>query len=129
MQIHMISAANGSARFNEVIAPGKSTDLFARRQSVIAAVLLMRTPGIPMLLQGQEFMMGGNFNDWRGLDWENVEKYEGIVKAYRQLISLRKNTHGVSVGLTGRSVNLFHVDEENKVIAYHRWRTADQRMM
>jgi len=118
------SAANGSARLNEVIAPGKSADLFARRQSVLAAVLLLTAPGIPMLLQGQEFMMGGNFNDWKGLDWDNVEKYSGIVKAYEELISLRKNTHGVSAGLTGRSINIFHVDEDNKVIAYHRWRNG-----
>jgi len=118
------SAANGSARFNEVIAPGKSAGLFARRQSVLAAVLLLTAPGIPMLLQGQEFMMDGNFNDWKGLDWSNTETYSGIVKAYQHLIALRKNMHGVSAGLTGRSINLFHVDEDNKVIAYHRWRNG-----
>ena len=118
------TAANGSARLNEVIAPGKSAELFARRQSLLAAVLLMTSPGIPMLLQGQEFMMGGNFNDWEGLEWENVEKYAGIVDAYRHLIALRKNNNGISAGLAGRSINLFHVDENNKVIAYHRWQNG-----
>lgn len=118
------SAANGSARLNEVIAPGKSAGLFARRQSLLAAVLLLTAPGIPMLLQGQEFMMGGNFNDWKGLDWENVETHKGIVEAYQQLIALRKNTRGVSAGLTARPINLFHVDEHNKVIAYHRWQNG-----
>lgn len=121
------SAANGSARFNEVIAPGKSAGLFARRQSLLAAVLLLTAPGIPMILQGQEFMMSGNFNDWKGLDWENAEAYKGIVEAYRELICLRKNTRGVSAGLSGRSFNLFHVDEDNKVIAYHRWQNGGSK--
>ena len=118
------SAANGSARFNEVIAPGKSAGVFARRQSLLAAVLILTAPGIPMLLQGQEFMMSGNFNDWEGLEWQNAETYKGIVEAYRQLIALRKNVRGASAGLSGRSINLFHVDEHNKVIAYHRWQNG-----
>jgi 1,4-alpha-glucan branching enzyme len=115
------TAANGSARLNELIAPGKSASLHARRQSLIAATLLLTAPGIPMLLQGQEFMMGGSFSDWLALDWSLAETWSGIVDAHRHLISLRKNVGGVSAGLVGKSVNLFHVDEDNKVIAYHRW--------
>lgn len=118
------SAANGSARFNEVIAPGKSDGLFARRRALLAAVLLLSAPGVPMLLQGQELMMSGNFNDWQGLDWTKAETHKGIVEAYRQLIGLRQNKHGVSAGLSGRSINLFHVDEDNKVVGYHRWQNG-----
>ena len=65
--------------------------------------------------------MGGNFNDWEGLEWERAEKHGGVVEAYRQLIAFRKNAGGVSAGLTGKGINVFHVDEENKVVAYHRW--------
>ncbi|HSX31401.1 MAG TPA: alpha-amylase family glycosyl hydrolase [Candidatus Saccharimonadales bacterium] len=115
------TAANGSARLNEAVAPGKSSSLFARQQSLIAAALVLTAPGIPMLCQGQEFMQGGSFNDWQGLDWNRAEVYDGIVQAYRQLIALRQNKLGVTAGLTGQSVNLFHVDEGNKVLAYHRW--------
>jgi 1,4-alpha-glucan branching enzyme len=93
------SAANGSARLNEVIAPGKAVELFARRQSVLAATLLLTAPGIPMLLQGQEFVMYGDFNDWEGLDWANAEKYKGIVVAYHDLIALRRNLKGLTAGL------------------------------
>jgi 1,4-alpha-glucan branching enzyme len=118
------SAANGSARLNEVLSPGKSTDLFARQQLLLAAALLLTAPGIPMLLQGEEFMMNGNFNDWEGLDWRNADVYAGIVKAYRDLIALRRNMSGLSAGLSGRSMNLFHVNENDKVIAYHRWQNG-----
>lgn len=115
------SAANGNARLNEQIAPGQADGLFARRQSLIGAALMLTAPGIPMLFQGQEFMQGGVFNDWQALDWERADRYAGIVEAYAHLIALRKNVHGVSAGLTGQSMNLMHVDETNKVIAYHRW--------
>lgn len=115
------SAANGSARLNEVIAFGKSAGLFARKQSLIAAGLLLTIPGRPMLFQGQEFMQGGSFNDWQGLNWKNADSCNGIILAYKHLIDLRKNKFGQSAGLTGQLANLFHVDEDNKVIAYHRW--------
>jgi 1,4-alpha-glucan branching enzyme len=115
------TAANGSARLNEVIAPGKADGLFARQQSLIAAAILLTAPGIPMLFQGQEFMTGGAFNDWESLDWSKVDRHSGMVEAYKHLVALRKNEHDVSAGLTGRDINLMHVDQENKVIAYHRW--------
>lgn len=118
------SAANGSARLNEVIAPGRSGGVFARHQSLLAAALLLTAPGTPMLFQGQEFMMGGSFNDWQRLDWDLAEQYSGVVEAYRQLIALRKNSAGTTAGLLGRAVNLYHVDENNKVIAYHRWQNG-----
>lgn len=115
------SAANGGTRFNVAIAPGEGSGLFARQQSLLAATLLLTAPGIPMLLQGQEFMMDDSFNDWEGLKWQNAETYKGIVNAYKNLIALRRNSTGTTAGLSGRLINLFHVDEVNKVIAYHRW--------
>jgi len=72
-------------------------------------------------------MMGGNFNDWKGLDWQNVKAYGGIVEAYRDLIALRRNVQGLSNGLTGRSLNLFHVNEQDKVIAFHRWQNGGSK--
>jgi 1,4-alpha-glucan branching enzyme len=121
------SAANGSARLNEVIAPGKADNLFARKQSILSAGLLLTAPGIPMLFQGQEFMENGAFNDWEGLDWAKAEHNQLITDAYRHLITLRKNTAHVSAGLTGRNVNLIHVDDVNKVIGYHRWQNGGPR--
>jgi 1,4-alpha-glucan branching enzyme len=118
------SAANGSARTNEVIAPGKADGLFARKQSMIAVALLLTTPGIPMLLQGQEFMQWGAFNDWQELNWELAERHKGIVAAHQHLIGLRKNDYGVSAGLLGKNVNILQLDEDNKVLAYHRWKNG-----
>jgi 1,4-alpha-glucan branching enzyme len=74
-----------------------------------------------MIFQGQEFLQGGAFNDWQALDWTRAEKLEGIVLAHKHLIALRKNNHGNTKGLTGQCLNILHLNEESKVLAYHRW--------
>ena len=74
-----------------------------------------------MLLQGQEFMQDGAFNEWKELDWENRQTYDGIVAAHRELIALRRNTYQTSSGLLGANTSLFHVNDNDRVLAYHRW--------
>lgn len=115
------SAANGSARLNEEVSPGNAASVYARQRSLLATAVVLTTPGIPMLLQGQEFMQDGSFNDWQALDWDRAEQFSGIVLAYKHLIALRKNAYGNTKGLLGQSVSIKHLDEENKVLAYHRW--------
>lgn len=115
------SAANGSARLSEEISPGNPSSLYARKRSLLASSIVLTAPGIPMLFQGQEFMQGGSFNDWETLDWDKAEQFDGIVLATKHLIALRKNTYGNTRGLMGSSVSIMHLNEDNKVLAYHRW--------
>jgi 1,4-alpha-glucan branching enzyme len=115
------SAANGNARLNEEVSPGNSANVYARQRSLLAAAVVLSSPGIPMLLQGQEFMQEGSFNDWQALDWDRTEQFKGIVLAYKHLIALRKNAYGNTKGLQGQSVSVKQLDEQNKVLAYHRW--------
>lgn len=115
------SAANGSARLSEEISPGNPSSVYARKRSLLASSIVLTAPGIPMIFQGQEFMQGGSFNDWETLDWEKAEQFDGIVLATRHLIGLRRNIHGNTKGLLGSSVSVMHLNEDNKVLAYHRW--------
>jgi 1,4-alpha-glucan branching enzyme len=115
------TAANGSVRLNEAITPDHADSLPARQKALLADAVTLTAPGIPMLLQGSEFMQGGSFNDWQALDWERAEKYSGIVTAHQHLIALRTNMHANTAGLSGQSTNVFHQDDTNLVIAYHRW--------
>jgi 1,4-alpha-glucan branching enzyme len=41
--------------------------------------------------------------------------------AHKHLIDLRLNRHGNTAGLLGNYTSLFHKDEINSVIGYHRW--------
>jgi len=115
------SAANGAARLSEEISPGNPSSVFARKRSLLASAIVLTAPGIPMLFQGQEFMQGGSFNDWETLDWDKAEQFDGIVLATKHLIALRKNQHGNTGGLCGPSVRIMHLNEDSKVLAYHRW--------
>jgi len=115
------TAANGSVRINEAATPGNAGSVFARQTGLLANAMMLTAPGIPMLLQGGEFMQEGNFNDWQMLNWDKTTQFAGIVLAHEHLIKLRLNEYGNTLGLTGPSIDVFHQDTGNKVIAYHRW--------
>lgn len=113
--------ANGRARVPHEISPGDPTGWFAQKRSTLAAGLVLTSPGIPMIFQGQEFLQGEWFRDDVPLDWHLNEAFRGITRLYRDLIALRLNTAGASRGLMGQFVNVFHLNEANKVIAFQRW--------
>jgi len=115
------TAANGSVRLNEAVTPGNAGSMFARQRTLLASAATLTAPGIPMLLQGQEFMQEGSFNDWQMLDWDKTEQFAGIVLAHQHLIDLRLNKHDNTRGLIGQHTNLFHRDDENNIIGFHRW--------
>ncbi len=113
--------ANGSARVPHEIDPGNADGWFAQKRSTVGGALVMTSPGIPMIFQGQEALEGGWFSDDDPLDWERIERFEGITKLYKTLIDLRLNRGGVTRGLTGRGLNVYHVNEADNVIAFQRW--------
>ena len=113
--------ANGKQRVPPTIDPGNPGSYWARKRSTLGAALTMTSPGIPMIFQGQEFLEDGWFADTDPLDWSKTTTYAGIRQLYKDLIHLRKNAGGITRGLTGQSINTFHVNDLNKIIAYHRW--------
>jgi 1,4-alpha-glucan branching enzyme len=74
-----------------------------------------------MLFQGQEFLEGGWFHDTIPVDWDQRDEFHGIVRLYRDLIRLRLNHDGLTRGLCGQFTQVYHMHDERKVIAYHRW--------
>ncbi len=115
------TAANGSVRLNEAANPGNAGSTAARQHGLIANALMLTAPGIPMLLQGGEFMQEGTFNDWQMLEWDRTQQFAGIVLAHQHLINLRLDRYRNVGGLTGAGHTTFHNDEANKVLGYHRW--------
>ena len=113
--------ANGKARVPQEINPGDPTGWHAQKRSTLAAGLVFTSPGIPMLFQGQEFLQGEWFRDDVPLDWNLNEQYQGILRLYRDLIQLRRNTKGISRGLCGQFLNIYHVNESDHLLAFQRW--------
>lgn len=73
-----------------------------------------------MLLAGSEFLQSGNFNDWQALDWDNLEKFSGIVTAHQHLIALRRNQYGDTAGLTSGDIAVLGSDDNFKILTYRR---------
>ncbi len=113
--------ANGKARVPEEIAPGDPTHWAAQKRSTLGAALVFTTPGIPMMFQGQEFLQGEWFRDTVPLDWDQRAEFRGIVRLWRDLIRLRLDRDGLTGGLAGRGVEVHRIDEDRKLVAYHRW--------
>jgi len=113
--------ANGRSRVPESISPGDAGNWFARKRSTLAAALVMTSPGIPMIFQGQEVLEDGFFQDDDPIDWDRLDTFAGIHLMYRDMIRLRRNWFNNTRGLRGQSTNVFHVNNDNKLVAFHRW--------
>ncbi|HEX8328885.1 MAG TPA: alpha-amylase family glycosyl hydrolase [Hymenobacter sp.] len=119
--------ANGKSRVAEEIMPGAADSYFSKKRTVLGAGLVLTAPGIPMLFQGQEFLALGEFNDAEPLVWSDVETRAGLVHLYRDLITLRRNFSGLTRGLSGQHTHVFHVNDEEKLVAFARWAEGGPR--
>ncbi|MFG0328694.1 MAG: alpha-amylase family glycosyl hydrolase [Phycisphaerales bacterium] len=113
--------ANGRTRVPEAIWPGNAGSWYSRKRSTLGAVLVMTSPGIPMIFQGQEILEDGWFADTDPVDWSKLNTYSGIHQLYKDLIRLRRNWYDHTRGLRGNHLNVFHVNNSEKMIAFHRW--------
>ena len=112
--------ANGKSRIPSEIDEGDTDTYFAQKRSTLGLALTLTAPGIPMLFQGQEFLEDGWFQDADELDWSQAEDHGGIIELTSRLIQLRLNQEGQTKGLTGGNVDVFHVNNQDKVVAYKR---------
>jgi 1,4-alpha-glucan branching enzyme len=119
--------ANGQSRMPEAIWPGNATSWFSKKRSTLGAAVVMTSPGIPMLFQGQEFLEDGWFQDTDPVDWTKATTFTGIKALYKDLIALRKNNAGLTRGLTGQNTNVFHVNNSWKVLGFHRWMNGGEK--
>lgn len=98
---------------------------YARSRSRVALGLILTAPGIPMLFMGQEFLedkpWSDNPHDPNLIWWEGLElgdKTMGdFLKCAQDLIALRR----ALPGLKASSTNIFHVHNQNRILAFHRW--------
>jgi 1,4-alpha-glucan branching enzyme len=113
--------ANGSARVPEEIWPGYADSWASKKRATLGSAIVLTSPGIPMLFQGQELVEGSWFNDEDGLDWQLRHRHAGLLRLHRDLIALRRNAADVSRGLRGEHVHVHHVNAPAKVLGWRRW--------
>ena len=110
-------------RLPAIIGNGVVDSWFARKQSTLAACVVLSAPGIPMLFMGQEFLEYRPFPNYgdspQPIDWSRKDTYNGIWTLYRDMIGLRRSNPNTR-GLRGPNVHVLPVFGDN-VLVYHRW--------
>lgn len=116
-----VGGMNGKQRLPRDIDGSNPQSVYARKRQLLAAGVVMTTPGIPMIFQGQEMNEDYAFAAETALRWGLTNTFKGIVRSYSDLIHLRRNAWGGTQGLKGTGVNVHHKDDSAKVISYIRW--------
>jgi 1,4-alpha-glucan branching enzyme len=119
--------ANGSSRVPEEIWPGFADSWPSKKRATLGSALVLTSPGIPMLFQGQELIEGAWFSDDDPLDWSLRHRHKGLLTLHRDLVRLRRNVDDVTRGLKGANVSVHHVDEATRIVAWHRWQDGGPR--
>jgi 1,4-alpha-glucan branching enzyme len=113
--------ANDQVRVPEAISPGDADSWWAKKRASLGSALVLTSPGIPMLFQGQELLEDRWFDDTVALDWSKAGIHEGILRLHRDLIALRRDREGLSGGLRGTQVAIIRSDRERRLLVMHRW--------
>ncbi len=121
--------ANGKARIPEEVQPGDAESEFAKKRAILGIVLTLTAPGIPMLFQGQEFIEDEYFQDTEPLDWKKQENHRGINRLVGDLIKLRTGDHDGGNGLRTQDINIIHLNQETKVLAYIRGKGSENPVL
>src|SRR5260221_9858320 len=74
-----------------------------------------------MLFKELLSLENGYFQDTVPLDWMKMTTFAEINLLYRNLIRLRRNALHQTRGLTGQHINVHHMNNVDKLIAFHRW--------
>lgn len=112
--------ANGKSRVPSEINPDNPEGYFAKKRSMLALAMALTAPGVPMLFQGQELLQDEWFRDTEPLAWEKGQRLSGLQRLVADLIHLRLNRDGSTTGLTGQHIDIRHVNEMDKIIAFLR---------
>ncbi len=114
--------AGKDGRIPDAVNPADSESDESIRRSLLAAAVMFTATGVPQIFQGQEVLDTRYFDIWNPppLDLSRIETFPGVFQFFCDIIALRRNTTGVTAGLTGRHINVFHQDDDAAVLAWHR---------
>jgi 1,4-alpha-glucan branching enzyme len=113
--------SDGGQRLTTLIDPADPTGWLALKKSTLGAAILLTSPGVPMIYQGQEFVENEPLVWNEPLQWSLATEFASIRKLWGALATARKNASGHTANLAGDGLNIYQVDDVNKLIAYERF--------
>jgi 1,4-alpha-glucan branching enzyme len=114
------AAFNGNRLLPDKISPASPEDYWARKRSLLFDGLVLTAAGVPQLFISALLYQTGSW-DKQNLTPARRDQFLQIFEFYRDLIALRRNLQGTTAGLLGNSTHVFHQNDADKVIAFHRW--------
>ncbi len=124
---HDIVKAGQELRIPALADGSNHRSWYARSRSRFATGLLLAAPGIPQIFMGQEFLEDKQWREdpaasanliwWGGLNAGTDPAMVNHLRFTQDLIRLRWN----QPALRGDNVNAFYVNDQDRVIAFHRW--------
>jgi 1,4-alpha-glucan branching enzyme len=95
-------------------------DVWAKGRIKLAQGVVMTAPGIPMILQGTEWLEDADFGTDPGnrIDWSKKITYAGIFEYFKDLIELRRTSPALRADA---GVDVFHLNEGGNVVAFQRY--------
>lgn len=122
---HDIVRKDRQFRIPRIADGADSHSWYARSRARVALGLTLTAVGIPHIFMGQEFLEDKQWHDepnshyqiwWEGLA-SGIQPMVDFLRFARELIAARRRLRG----LRGAGINIFHVHNENRVLAFHRW--------
>jgi len=96
---------------------GEPLDWDSAKRVALGVCMTLTSPGVPLLFQGQEVIHGGHVGDETSPELER----HGFSDLTRDLVRLRRNWYDTTRGLSGHGLEVFHCNEDSRVVAWHRW--------
>jgi 1,4-alpha-glucan branching enzyme len=126
---HDLVLAGRDPRLPALADPSNHRSWYARSRSRVAMAILLTAPGIPQIFMGQEFLedkpwdvdpKGANLLSWDDLDSPTDSSMRDHLQFTKDLIALRRELPA----LRSDNVHAFFQSDQDRVMAYHRWREA-----
>ncbi len=116
--------AIGTLGVPQEIWPGNAESWSSKKRSTLGAALVLTASGGATRSRGQELLEEEWLRDREPIDPSSQDQTGGIRTLYRDLIRLRQHEGTNTRGLRGQHVNVYHVNDYDKVIAFHRWESG-----
>jgi len=109
--------------------PSDHRSFFCTSRTRVATGILLTAPSVPMLFMGEEFLEDKQWTDSPDGSTDNLIFFDGLdphagdkrmqdfYRFTQELVHLRLR----HPALRGETINAYHANNANRVLAYHRW--------
>ena len=99
---------------------------YARSRARVVTGLLLTAPGIPMLFMGEEILEANSWTDDASstgdiISWDRLNAGDKTPGDFLRFVSDLLRVRRAQPALRAEPINVHHVHNSNRVIAFHRW--------